>query len=191
MRKTQKPKVNNIRLTIFLRRKGIKPFMRRISGKILKKCNNFFIYREKYTFTIFPNCGKIGVTKIRNFQEARKIIRYFCKLFNISTKLVKSKYRVDNISANGTFNRQLDLLSLQTALNNLQSSKLTVQFDNNKRPEAICRSYSIGNIAVFASGKYFIVGAKCVKNLKVLVQEVCNVLPQLPPMKQSVRIKEK
>ena len=175
------PIVTNLRVTLFLNNKKcikkVNEMLRNMGG--VRKFSNFFIYENRYIFTIFFNNEKIGVTKIRGEHDLENVILHFCSIFSLLPSEVEEKIRIDNISASGTFAKQLNLATIQQLANKSYkkgNEDITIQFDRDIRPEAICRTFSIGNLTLFASGKYFVVGAKSLANVKDLVEKVDKVI---------------
>ena len=119
------------------------------------------------------------MTKVRGENDLENVIPHFCTIFSLHPCHVREEIRIDNISASGTFGKKMNLAALQQRANKSYikgSGNITIQFDRDVRPEAICRTFSIGNLTLFASGKYFVIGAKSVSNVKDLVKKVENLV---------------
>jgi TATA-box binding protein (TBP) (component of TFIID and TFIIIB) len=89
---------------------------------------------------------------------------------------------VDNISASGDFRQRVNLTHLQQTLNcrNLKERNyFTVHFDRNFFPGAFCKTLGFGTITVFPSGKYVVVGAKCLEHITNIHREMTAVIATL------------
>lgn len=177
------PRITNIRATLFLHKKAVADLCEEIKRKDMRRVNNFFMYEKKYIYTIFPNSTKVGVTKIRTIEELNTVKAHFSSTFNIDIDSIGETVRIDNVSASGQYNKCLNLAVIQQIVNKVyrkDAGKFLIQFDRNIRPEAICRTFSFGNITLFASGKFFIVGAKCQTDVKRLYENMLAIIIALP-----------
>lgn len=175
-----KPRVTNIRVTLFLEKEGVQLMTAKVKEPHFRKINNFFmVSTSTFIYTIFPNSDKIGVTRVKQEQDLACLQAHFVSTFCLPTHVVKDTWRIDNISATGSFQKEVNLARLKNLVNERYkkgSSLFLIQFDRNFRAEAICRTFSIGNITLFSSGKYFIVGAKTFSDVHLLVENLFSII---------------
>jgi TATA-box binding protein (TBP) (component of TFIID and TFIIIB) len=159
-----------------------------LQGKSKKTFNNFSVVREEHTYIIFPEKGFVNITGVRRFSELVSIIPKFCAAFGLAQTDVASDVIVDNISASGDFYSRVNLSRLQQLLNRRGGEEyFTVQFDRNFFPGAFCKTRGFGTLTLFPSGKFVVVGAKCLEHLEKTFQEMRAVMTiLLSPQKMSV-----
>jgi TATA-box binding protein (TBP) (component of TFIID and TFIIIB) len=142
--------------------------------KIFQRYHNFIVYRSSYTFTVFFDKGAANITGIPNFLSAPHAIQSFCEQFNVSKSELSTPI-VDNVTASGTFDKFINLRELKRVINcpeNEGSLISSASFNVNYFPACFCKTQSIGTVAVFGSGKFNIVGAKCQDHVDKLFQAI-------------------
>jgi TATA-box binding protein (TBP) (component of TFIID and TFIIIB) len=149
--------------------------------EIFKQCHNFIVIRGKYVISIFLNSGAVNITGIPSFKKISSAVKYFCHLFRINQRQL-TPLIIDNITASGDFNQKVNLKQLKHFINgNCEKSIVTsATFNTQRFPGCICRTFSrIGTCTVFRSGKYNIVGAKCLKHIRRITREMIVLIHKL------------
>jgi TATA-box binding protein (TBP) (component of TFIID and TFIIIB) len=176
------PSINNIKTHIYLTPKGRDKLLAHIKlfDLPIKRHSNFFVCRdpskERRVYIIFEKQGFINITGIRDFSSLNDVIPQLCNFFTLlPIDVVSSEPIVDNISAAGAFNRRIDLNRLRQSLNSKSGLDcyFTVILNRNKFPGASCRTKQSGTITVFTSGKYVIVGSKCLNHMEQIFTNMC------------------
>lgn len=165
----------------------------------IKKCyctekkkfhNNFCTVRKNYTYQIFREKGTVCSSKVANFENVNKSITYFTKLFNIPEKdIKKDTISINNITLKGQIhNVKVPLILTQLKrhiiqnwvndcipnYNNLQFSGFYIYpLDKN------------GLITVFSSGKFSIVGVKCLAQAEKLTTLLYAIMSTFSLMKEK------
>ena len=124
---------------------------------------------------MFSTGGTVNITGISSERVIPKALKYFCKIFNVKKSYI-SDITIDNISASGSFNRYVDLSFLKWFVNSQDANQInrnpisSVSFNANYFPAAFCKTFTIGTVVVFGSGKFNIVGAKCAQHVNQLFE---------------------
>jgi len=141
----------------------------------VKNHHNFVVFRgdikDSFVFIIFPKSGFVNVTKLKGFEDISESVKFFCDLFHISRHSITSGIVIDNITATGSFQKSLNLQILKELCSDSA-------YNPNFFPGLFVRR-SIGTIIVFHSGRYCLVGAKCMENLMDLYQEILVIIRKL------------
>jgi len=125
--------------------------------------HNFAIIRiGRYVYS--PNySGFINITGIKNLDEIDIAIRTIYTLLDITYPTSKDvlQYRVDNISASGSFGWAIALHRIQSFLELHPEYPASCRYRRHYFPGATVRYHNGGGSAIFfTSGKFTIVGAK-------------------------------
>jgi TATA-box binding protein (TBP) (component of TFIID and TFIIIB) len=168
MSESDGPVINNLKIRFTIFRKQL-PKLREEIKKLstvqsVKTHHNFIVFKNSFVFIIFFNSGTVNITGIKSFSNISDAICCFCTTFNISRSSIKSETIVDNITATGSFGRTVNLRNLKETINNggkTESKISAASFNPNYFPAVFCKTFGIGTVLVFGSGKYNIVGAKC------------------------------
>ena len=181
MKQTTAPKINNLKAHIVLTESGIyclEEALRRVE----KKCyNNYVVVKDKLTYIIFPKKGFVNITGIKTFSKLPQVVPEFCAFFDINASDV-SNIIVDNVSASGNFLRRVNLANLQKKINGegFKNRKFfSCHFDRNFFPGSFCKTQGFGTLTLFSSGKYVVVGSKCLEQVDRIFQEMSVVISTL------------
>jgi TATA-box binding protein (TBP) (component of TFIID and TFIIIB) len=158
------PVINNVKAHIVVSQTCVEEITKQLSIKNTKKHHNYLVIRERYTYIFFPKKGHINITGIKTYSDIDNVIENLCKDFQLERALISSSLTIDNITAGGDFGKKLDVGAIQEKLNK-QKNEFTVKFDRNYFPGAFCKTFQTGTIIIFRSGKYVIVGAKCLEDV--------------------------
>jgi TATA-box binding protein (TBP) (component of TFIID and TFIIIB) len=161
----KEPIINNVKAHIVVNQTCIKKIKEQLFLKETKTYHNYLVIRDKYTYIVFPKKGHINITGIKNIFEIDNVIDNFCEDFKLNRNLITNCLKIDNISAGGDFGKKLNVGAIQEKLNR-EKTEFTVKFDRNYFPGAFCKTFDVGTIIIFRSGKYVIVGAKCQEDVK-------------------------
>jgi TATA-box binding protein (TBP) (component of TFIID and TFIIIB) len=190
------PKVNNIKIRLTVCPSAIprlKKSIGRLDGdsgdnlgqdrkRIFKRHHNFIVFRNDFVFIIFFGSGTVNITGIKSFSHITEALQTFCTTFHTRRRHIQG-LTVDNVSANGQFSHLVDLVQLKQVINQREDKgdKLisSVSFNTNYFPAAFCKTFSIGTILVFNSGRFNIVGAKCQSHVLEIYTEMLSVVNSL------------
>ena len=149
---------------------------------ILTKHQNFIIVKvlspTSLTFTLFCKEGYINATGIKNFISIASCLNTFQLLFNIPPRNILS-LTVDNSTSSGTFGKNINLAEVKRKINSikyLSSVKVSSKFNLNFFPAVFIKFVGKGTIAIFQTGKYNIIGAKCPNNILHIFQSIQTLL---------------
>ena len=121
---------------------------------------NFFVLKNKYTYTVFLKNNFVNVTGISNFDELQQVRKHLEKLLLPDVYLF-SDITVDNLTFSGLSSYvSKSLRELQTSL---RKKKAQVYFNSLRFPGLFVKFSCKGRIIVFSSGKYVIVGVKTIQ----------------------------
>jgi TATA-box binding protein (TBP) (component of TFIID and TFIIIB) len=191
----QEPRVNNIKIRLVVSPSSLPRLKRSIerldksSGatvgtnrkRLFKKHHNFIVFRNSYVFIIFFSNGTVNITGIKSFSCITHALQTFCSSFRVSRRQI-TDYIIDNVSANGDFGKQINLVNLKQDINKREKKENLIQsasFNTNYFPAAFCKTYKIGTILVFNSGKFNIVGAKCQRHVREIFLEMSALIERL------------
>lgn len=186
------PVVNNLKVHFLLDHSCIHHVTEVLRSREDTVCyNNYFVVKNRFSFIIFPKSGFVNITGIKSFSHLPEVIPHFCKLFpHVGEKNIASEIVIDNISAAGNFGQRVDLVCLQHTVNRSkerggarEKTCFTVHFDRNFFPGAFCRTRGFGTLTVFPSGKYVVVGAKCLEHVDKVVQQMLVIISTLSTTK--------
>jgi len=172
------PKVKNIKIHFKVREKFKTLFLKNINElkDVTIYHGNFGVIKKntylqnKYTYIFFPDCGYINVTGLPNYSSLAPCVLELTSIFGLRNHEL-SPPRIDNITASGNFFCSIDLETLAQQL--LRESFFC--FRTNQFPGLIIRAKN-GTILVFNSGKYTIVGLKCISHGIEMIQQVSAVM---------------
>jgi TATA-box binding protein (TBP) (component of TFIID and TFIIIB) len=180
----QPPVINNIKIRFSVAsialpklKKGIKKISDVKDKKTFKKLHNFIVFKSEYVFIIFFNCGTVNITGIKCLTDISQAVYIFCQTFDISRGNLAGSIIIDNITASGSFNREVNLRTLKEKINDSENKSRinSASFNPNYFPAAFCKTFGIGTILIFGGGKYNIVGAKSQQD----VTDVFNLAKEL------------
>lgn len=149
--------------------------------RVFKRHHNFIVFRNKYVFIIFFDSGAVNITGIKSFGYITEALKTFHSTFGIKRRHVTDLI-VDNVSANGDFGHQINLSHLKQLINKTEEGDKLItsaSFNVNYFPAVFCKTFKIGTILVFSSGKYNIVGAKCQSHLQEIFKETSALISKL------------
>lgn len=189
------PKVNNIKIRLVVLaqaidqlKKGIERLNKSSGEKIgddrkrlFKKHHNFVVFRNSFVFIIFANNGTVNITGINSFDRICEALQNFHRVFGIGREEITDVI-VDNVSANGDFGRIICLRDLKHLINEQENEEQLISaasFNVNYFPAVFCKTFSIGTILVFNSGKFNIVGAKCQSHVTKIYLEMIALIDKL------------
>jgi TATA-box binding protein (TBP) (component of TFIID and TFIIIB) len=109
---------------------------------------------------------------VKNINSIIPSIRHFCILLKLDFNCIDIKtIAIDNITASGTFNTEVDLIDLKSALQN-SPNQIKVVYNQNKFPGLHVKlktpAKSNPALIAFTTGKYTIVGAKCQSDIAAI-----------------------
>jgi TATA-box binding protein (TBP) (component of TFIID and TFIIIB) len=146
------------------------------------------VFRNSFVFVIFFSSGVVNVTGIKSFGYITQALQTFCTTFKIKRRHIQDLV-IDNVSANGQYNCPIDLSLLKQVINQRDNKEdnliSSASFNNSYFPAAFCRTYSVGTILVFGSGRYNIVGAKCQSHVLEIYNEMLAIVSSLASMKKQ------
>ena len=178
------PSVKNVKIHFKIRAEAIPTLIRgllknRISSHLVRH-GNLIVLKYKFVFIIFETSGFINATGIKSLEEIRKCLKVFRIILNIRKRDIRN-ITVDNITASGNFDQQLNLYKIRQKIHanhNLQKSVLA-NYNRDIFPGLFLKYKKIGTIILFSSGKYSIVGIKCRANMYKIFQETNVLINQL------------
>ena len=157
------PSIKNIKIHFQSLYKAISVIKQVLEDKLtsgehtIKKHNNFYVYREKYVYIIFPKRGYINCTKLSSYQDIKPAIDHFYTKFNIEK--YDYFFKIDNIQASGQMIwKTIDLNKFKLYVNQKTNAKAV--YNPSHFPGLNIRVPNKGTIILFSSGKYTIVGSK-------------------------------
>lgn len=171
-----RPRINNLKVHVVLTQSGTDQLKKSLLSKEKTTYNNLTVVRQGFTYIVFPEKGFINITGVQSFDAAQDIIPQLEQVFGLRRFDLASDIVVDNISAAGDFTTRVNLVQLQKRLNKGGEERNTffsVHFDRNFFPGAFCKTRGFGTLTVFPSGKYVVVGAKCLEHVEKIVQRMC------------------
>lgn len=134
---------------------------------------NFFVFKKSalceplFTYTFFPTNGYINSTGLRSFANLSQCLAECAGVLHLSVADFHD-FKIDNITASGAFETALNLGPLTSFL---QKCDYSCQSSNNF-PGIVLRFPGRGTILLFSSGKYTIVGLKCLHSGVLIVRAV-------------------
>lgn len=174
-----RPKVNNIKTHLCLTEEGRKRLLTNLKRLNIpvKRVYNFSVCRDLdprrkgHVYIILEREGFLNITGIRDFASLEDVIPQLCLFFSLHPSDVATPQPlIDNISAAGIFNRRVDLNRLRETIKakdpEASPPYFTITLNRNKFPGASCKAINgFGTITVFSTGKYVIVGPKCLASM--------------------------
>ena len=171
------PEINNIKLRFNVSKEALLRLKRGISNlskksasqftpkkkPVFKEHHNFIVFRHSYVYIVFSTSGTVNVTGIRFYRDISSAVALFCREFGLRRRHVGA-VTVDNLTASGNFGSPVNLRLLKKSINASQEGDALISsasYNPSFFPACFCRTYVVGTIIVFASGKYNIVGGKC------------------------------
>lgn len=169
----EEPQIKNIKLSLFVRNDNIQQIdkSRFISSK---KINNFWVLtikrKSKVKFIYFPP-NFINITGIKAIRDIFVDLKLLLKSLNLSLKSIR-KISIDNITASGKFKHRIEIP--KTARN--LASVYYVRSNPDIYPGLHLKISNLGSILLFSSGKYSIVGVKCMQSAKTIAAIALNAI---------------
>ena len=178
-------KINNIKIHFTLnsiaKRKLFGHLLKDVKkGKIkLKFYNNFLVLKSNYTYIIFKN-GTVNLTGLKGTSELENVFTRFSQDFQIQENLLPKEFIIDNITAHGTFNQQINLRKIQLFLEkDSNNTEIETKLNLSYFPALICKDYNKkGTILIFGSGNFTIVGVKREEDLKDIYFKASQLIKQ-------------
>lgn len=141
---------------------------------VLKACG--YVYSLNYS-------GFANVTSLKSQSDIDRSIKVLCKLARIPLK--QFPYKIDNITASGTFGAPISLHRLQKYFTGESREgggecSFTAQFTYN--PNFFCGANlkyfgdGGGTIIIFTTGSYTVVGAKCINHVNEIYEQTKQML---------------
>lgn len=189
------PKINNLKIRTYVKENCLNELLKNIleieeknsfpptnqKKTIFKRFHNFIVFRCEFVFIIFPKRGAVNITGIKKIQFIKTAIQVFSNIFKISQENL-GPIIIDNVTASGSFNTTINLQLLKKIVNEklISNSILaSASFNSSHFPGCFCRSHSVGTVAIFASGKFNIIGSKCLKHVSLLFSAMAAYINQL------------
>lgn len=182
------PKINNVKTHIYLTEEGRDRLLTNIKlfDISIVRHHNFTVSRDPHgtrrVYIVFEKEGFVNITGIRELSSLKDVIPQLCLHFSLlPTDVASPQPLIDNISASGSFNCRVDLNRLRNILGikGRHNGYFTVILNRNKFPGASCRTKGFGTITVFSTGKYVIVGSKCVEGMDRIFLKMSDVITSL------------
>jgi TATA-box binding protein (TBP) (component of TFIID and TFIIIB) len=173
------PKINNIKARIELRNKDLAELQRSLKSRLnVRRYGNFIVIKKKLTYVVWPDSGTVNIIGLTRFQDVSSAVLEMCQEFKIKESRFRSQLIIDNVCANGSFGKLIELSKLEKKLYGNKSFK--VNLNRDYRPGAVCRTFAgIGTIIVFSTGAYIIVGAKCLEHVETMFQNMSAIIATL------------
>lgn len=150
---------------------------------LVKTYPNYIVFKNSLVYTIFTDIDnsyyKINITGINSISRIAEAVGTFCHHFNVLEENIIGKIYIDSIFACGKFIKCVNLRLLMRQLNGSADRTFRVKFNCETAPAAYCRHKTLGMIAVFRTGKYLILGAKCQTHVNQLVKEMDTAIQTL------------
>jgi TATA-box binding protein (TBP) (component of TFIID and TFIIIB) len=180
------PVINNVKIHFKINRDQrlkLKEEIKKISEvKHIKRHQNFIVFKSSYAFIIFPKSGTVNISGIKSLSDISNAIHCFCATFDISRSSISSEAIVDNITATGSFGQEVNLKTLKETINSKEKNQSQISaaaFNPNYFPAVFCKTFGIGTVLVFGSGKYNIVGAKCQEHVLEIYRLISVLIKKL------------
>jgi TATA-box binding protein (TBP) (component of TFIID and TFIIIB) len=121
--------------------------------------HNFAVIRtDRFVYT--PNfSGFVNITKLKRLSDAQAAIDFIRDLLRLPTGS-GSEYKVDNITASGTFGHRVPLHKIRQFLREHPGYPASCSYGANYFSGATVRYSGGGTANIFATGAYTIIGAK-------------------------------
>jgi len=177
-----RPKVSNIKAHFLVDEIGLDNLFNSLKSHEIccKTYSNFVVFSGLRVYIIFFKSGYVNVTGIKNHEELSEAIYDFCRELGVSRLHITSGVVIDNISAYGAFGKPIRLKRLYEVLHednfgHVNDGKL--KYNQTYFPALFSKEYQsgekkLGTILVYRSGKYTIVGAKCLKDLNQVYDQM-------------------
>lgn len=173
------PEINNIKLRFLVSNSAVQRLKRGIlrlacsseslksvkkKKPVFKEHHNFVVWRNSFVYIVFSQSGAVNVTGIRRYSDISKAVVLFCREFGLRRRHI-GRVTVDNVTASGDFGGGVNLRLLKKSINCRGSEEKqlirSASYNISYFPACFCKTFTVGTVIVFASGKYNIVGAKC------------------------------
>jgi TATA-box binding protein (TBP) (component of TFIID and TFIIIB) len=149
---------------------------------ICTKLANYIVFKNYLVYTIFTDLNntyfKINITGIQSLAKITESIKDFCFYFDVYEGDIISEIYQDSIFACGSYKKSINLRSLMRLINVNFKCDFKVKFNCETAAAAYCHHKHFGTIALFRTGKYLVLGAKCESQIEKLLAEM-NVLIQM------------
>lgn len=145
------------------------------SNHTIKKYHNFYVYRCDFIFVIFPISAFVNIINLKSFSDIDKAFETFCDIFHFSRIHLQNSFKIDNITASGSFNNNIDLHKIRTLIKSPNSTSYKPEYF----PGCFIKIFSLGSLILFRNGSYSIVGAKCQNHVDQIFQKVMTILTEI------------
>lgn len=187
--------IKNIKIHFEIKKNILKHFQQRVQelnfcGHITKHTNFITLtkkntdYAAPFTYIIFPTRGFINATGIKNYNQLEECVGNFCAAFHLGLHQLKPKISVDNITASGRFEREIDLREIFLLL---QRGPHVTIYNVNHYPGLKFKVCNLGTVILFSSGKYTIVGLKCLRDATTILKPVSAAIMMAHPMGMDMK----
>lgn len=166
--------ISNVKGRYVLSADAMSRVIKTLSNKKYKQCSNFVVWHGTYTYTVFYG-GTVNVTGIKSLEEVKNVLSNMCSDFEIDPSLVKTSFIIDSSTATGDFQRRLDLTSIQRYLMQ-NSDTFTINFNREVFCSLYCYSKRGGTVALYASGKYNILGTKTCRQMQRVAADLTTIV---------------
>ena len=170
--RSSEPLLKNIKIHFEIRTKFLRQFKVRV-GELLKcqqvtKHGNFVTlsknnvrHASPFSYIIFQSRGYINATGIKSYTLINECVSNFCGVFHLALAHLKPGISIDNITASGQFDLDVDLRSIVLLL---QRGPHLAIYNANNYPGLKFKVQKLGTVILFSSGRYTIVGLKCIQD---------------------------
>ena len=174
--------INNIKCHFKIKKASVYKLLKSLEVIEKKTFTNFVVIRTIFTFIVFPRTGFVNVTGIKSYSQFNSVVAHCCKLFSFLPEDLVSDLIIDNISAAGSYLQNVNLGKLQQIINNPYNKNpdFSTKFDRNFFPGAFCKTTGgCGTLTIFPSGKWVLVGAKCMQHVEETVAKMFAIICKL------------
>ena len=159
------PKISNIKGHVKLGELSLKQLQANLKEKEFVRHGNYISLKGKYSYVIFPKNGYVNVTGIRKIEEISCVLHNLCLDFSLDRDLIVSDFIIDNTTATGNLEKRINLSTLQEYIVTKPSCDFTVSYNRDIFSGAFIKSCFGPTVIIFSSGKYNILGSKCLQSL--------------------------
>jgi TATA-box binding protein (TBP) (component of TFIID and TFIIIB) len=143
----------------------------------VKKYSNYIVLSKSnncpFTYIIFPINGYINVTGLKNYTNIIESVKFICDNFHLSRHHC-GNITIDNLTISGFIGFEISLSEIFYHFCEYYYTRYNI----NIYPGLQIRFPKLGTIIIFSSGKYTIVGAKCLDNAKIIIQKLQPIAQQ-------------
>lgn len=179
------PVINNVKGRLKVVGKALEQLNVSLLTKNFKRHGNYVSLKETYSYNIFST-GTINVTGIKSMQEIENVADNVCKDFNIEPSLIDGIFVIDSTTATGDFKRRVNLTAVQQYVINNKCA-FTTAFNREVFCAVYCKSNLGPTIVLFASGKFNILGGRCIQQILATYHQMSAIIHQLT-MNRTVNV---